>query len=129
MKHDTKRYLRFTDVVDLMGEADLLFASGSLQYLPQQLEETISSLQSRPRFLVVNLLPVHETLTYYTLQSIGAAFCPYRIVARRAFTESLEALGYESQDQWENIDRRCWIPFHREHSIRHYAGFAFRLRD
>lgn len=101
---------------------------GSLQYLPDTLAARLAALASRPRHLLLNLTPLHETRSFFTLQSIGTAYCPYRICAAGPFIESLANLGYDLVDQWENPEKRCEIAFHPEHSLDRYHGFHFRQR-
>ena len=70
---------------------------------------------------------MHDSLDYWTVQSTGKAFCPYRIQRRDAFFGALEKLGYKTQDVWENAEKRCAIAFDPEHSLDVYYGAAFRL--
>ena len=77
--------------------------------------------------LILNLLPLHPTESFFTLQSIGAAFCPYRVIQFGAFVKSLSQLGYVQRDAWENPDKRCTIAFDPAHSIDRYYGFTFEL--
>jgi putative methyltransferase (TIGR04325 family) len=103
----------------------LLMAQGSLQYLPDTLPDRLKKLAAPPRHIILNLTPLHDRLSYFTLQSIGAAFCPYRITAILDFTKSFEALGYKMVDHWNNPDKSCPIPFYPEHSLEGYHGFYF----
>lgn len=106
--------------------ADLLFASGSLQYLEVDLAAIIATYAAPPRQLIVNLLPVSERGTYYTTQTIGVSFCPYRIQSAPELLSATAALGYELVDRWQNAEKRCWIPLYPEHSLDHYEGFYLR---
>lgn len=106
--------------------ADVLTAQGSLQYLPETLPQMLARLARPPRHLLVNLMPLHERHSYFTLQSIGTAFCPYRVTASGEFLKSFDAIGYQLVDSWENPDKKCLIPFHPEHSLDRYHGFHFR---
>jgi putative methyltransferase (TIGR04325 family) len=124
---DPLRRLTFSDRFEAAADADVLFTAGCLQYLDQTLAERLAALPRRPRWLLVNLLPLHERSAYWTVQSIGTAYCPYRIQHAQAFFAELEALGYRIQDQWENIDKACWIAFEPEHSLDRYHGAALRL--
>lgn len=60
---------------------------------------------------------------YFTLQSIGTAFCPYRIAAYAPFLEGFTRLGYQIVDRWQNPDKHCQIAFEPEHSVDVYHGF------
>jgi putative methyltransferase (TIGR04325 family) len=69
---------------------------------------------------------VHERDSYYTLQSVGTAFCPYRIFSAASVLSAYEAIGYTLVDTWENPEKKCAIPFHADHSLDRYHGFYFR---
>lgn len=127
-QHDAARRLEFAERVEALDGEPLLMALGSLQYLPQTLADLLAGLKAPPPHLLLNLLPLHDSQAFFTLQSVGTAFCPYRIGARPAFVQSLQALGYECVDEWENPEKRCEIPFHPGHSLDHYHGFYFRRR-
>jgi putative methyltransferase (TIGR04325 family) len=125
--HDAARRLAFADDVAAASGCDVLFAAGSLQYLDYTLADAIAAMPQRPRYLLLNSVPVHPSQSYFTVQNIGVACCPYRVTAERDFLGGLSALGYELQDRWENPQRHCTVPFHPELSLDRYFGFAFRL--
>lgn len=121
--------LHFTDrFADCRGH-DVLFASGSLQYLQPSLMEMLIEADVRPRHLLVNLTPMHDRHDYWTLQNISTAFCPYHIVVRDRFAGELTSLGYRVVDRWTNPDKRCLIPFHPDHSLSSYDGMLLSLPD
>lgn len=105
------------------AQADVFLAMGVLQYLPETLADRLASLERMPRHLLLNLTPLHPAHAYFTLQSIGTAFCPYRIEQMSAFLDSLKALGYTVRDTWINPDKACKIHLHPKHSLDHYYGF------
>lgn len=125
-ERDAERRLGFCERFEACDGADVLIALGSLQYLPETLAERLSRLRAPPRHLLLNLTPLHERHSYFTLQSVGTAFCPYRVTAIGEFLKSFDALGYAMVDSWENPDKKCEIPFHPEHSLERYHGFHFR---
>lgn len=122
---DKAGLLDFTDQVGDADGADILIALGSLQYLPDTLAERLVKLNSTPQHILLNLVPIHLQHTYFTLQSIGTAFCPYRIMDLSGFLKSFDALGYTLVDKWENPEKRCTIPFHPTRSLDRYYGFFF----
>ncbi len=128
LERDRRRALAFVDQFEQAGAADVLFTSGCLQYLEDTLAEKLATLPRKPRWLLVNLLPLHDHLAYWTVQSIGSAFCPYRIQRKSIFFSDLENLGYEVRDIWTNPEKRCEIAFHPEHSLNGYFGAALTLR-
>jgi len=127
LERDPAHRLTFTDRFETAAEADVLFTSGCLQYLEQTLAELIAPLRRRPRWVLVNLLPLHEQSAYWTVQSIGTAFCPYRIQHSQTFFRDLERLGYRVLDRWENLEKECWVAFDAEHSLDRYHGAALKL--
>ena len=124
-EHDAQQRLTFTEQRADANGCDILLASGSLQYLDYTLCDLLDTLPQPPRHLIVNLLPVHMSEAYFTLQNMGTAYCPYRITAEREFVDALKARSYVQQDRWENPDRTCRIPFHPAHSLDRYFGFCF----
>ena len=129
LANDPPQRLRFSpDVGDASG-SDVFFAAGSLQYLNYTLEHALARMAQRPRFVLLNSVPVHPRESFFTVQNIGVACCPYRVIAERAFLDPLRAMGYRLEDRWENTQRHCTVPFHPELSLDRYFGFAFRLAD
>lgn len=125
LNHDEPRRLDFTTDPERADGADIMLASGSLQYLDYTLADLLARLPNKPRHILINLLPVHASESYFTVQNMGTAYCPYRITAERELVDSLSAQGYRQVDRWENPDRRCLIPYHRKHSLDRYFGYCF----
>lgn len=121
--------LRFSDEPGDVGEADVLYASGTLQYLPDTLGQRIVSGGRRPRRIVVNTTPIHANRSFFTLNNIGSAFCVYRVTARADFVGELEALGYKLRDEWSNVGKAMRIPFESGFDVEAYSGLCFDLRD
>lgn len=124
-EHDSLRRLTFTSDPQAADGYDILLASGSLQYLDYTLADVLAGLRQPPRHVIVNLLPVHPTHAFFTLQNMGTAYCAYRISAEREFVNALAVQGYSLRDRWDNPDRHCRIPYHRERSLDHYFGYCF----
>ena len=129
IEKDTATYLRFSDNFNDCDGVDVLFALGSLQYLPETLYGRLANLTIMPRYLLLNLTPLHERESFFTLQSIGTTFCPYRITAVGTFLKGIGSLGYKLLDTWDNPDKKCEIPFHPEYSLERYHGFCFKQMD
>jgi len=116
------------------GGVDVLLALGVLQYLPDTLAQRLAALAQGgaqlPRHILLNLTPLHVQgnggQDYFTLQSIGTAFCPYRIAAYATFLEGFTRLGYQIVDRWQNPDKHCHIAFEPTHSVEMYHGFYLR---
>lgn len=124
---DPECRLSFTDSREAADGHDVLVSSGALQYLDYTLPELLGRLESPPQHILVNLTPMHPNRSYFTLQNIGLAICPYRVMATREFIEALEALGYSVVDHWESRERGLRIPFFDDHAIDRYSGFYFRM--
>lgn len=119
--------LRFTDRFDDGQGLDVLFASGVLQYLPQTLGEMLSGWQRLPKRIVINTAAIHPQHAFFTVNSLGTAFCPYRVQTQASLVRGLSALGYKLRESWINPDKPMLIPFDPEHSLRHYSGFCLDL--
>jgi putative methyltransferase (TIGR04325 family) len=121
--------LHFTANFTEAASANILLASGSLQFCPQRLAAMLAPLPTRPTHLLVNKLPTTHLPTFYTLHNMGPAIAPYRIFNRAEFVTSLAPLGYELVDSWKNPELSCFIPFHPDESVSAYEGFYFRKRS
>ena len=119
--------LGFTaDRADLV-HADVLYSSGAVQYLEESPGAMLQRLGARPRWIVLNATPLHPDTSYVTLNSIGTAFCPYRVQSRPSLIAELEALGYRRLDEWENDAKPLELPFHPELRVPAYKGLCFEL--
>lgn len=121
--------LRFASDFAEGDGADLLYASGSLQYLPQTLTELMSQWRSRPRRMIVNAVPLHRERTFYTINAIGTAFCPYRVQSEPSFLSEAAQLGYRLRDRWVDTAKQVALPFSPGHDVPHYSGFCFDRED
>lgn len=128
-KHDTSRQLSFAADVDDADGQDVLISNGALQYLDYSLPELLTRLPQPPPNILVNLTPMHPDRSFFTLQNLGAAICPYRITAVPEFTDQMAALGYAVIDRWESFERHVRLPFESQHSIDRYYGFYLRRND
>ena len=116
--------LRFTADIAGIADADVLLASGVLQFIDDPFSG-LRELPQLPRHLIVNKLPVYELPSAVTLHNMGTAFCPYRLFNRTEFVQVIETLGYRLVDEWQSPGVGCQIPFYPEHSIGNYSGFYF----
>ncbi len=115
-----------TDFHDASG-FDVLFASGSLQYLPQRISEILASLPVKPKRVIVNTAAVHPERTLFTLNSIGFAVCPYRIQHHDELLAELTGAGYKRRDGWRNEGKPIEVPFVEGGDKPFYAGCCFDL--
>jgi putative methyltransferase (TIGR04325 family) len=119
--------LQFDDSVFAVDGLDVLMASGSLQYLPRTLPEIVAGLARKPRRIIVNTTPMHEHRAFFTLNSVGTAFCPYHVQHIETFVHSVTSCGYRLRDQWRNVGKKMIIPFHPDESLHDYTGFCFDI--
>jgi putative methyltransferase (TIGR04325 family) len=116
--------LSFTSNFEDAAGADLLFTSGTLQYVPKTLPELLSELcDAKPRRILANRTALWDGPTFFTLQSLGPIVCPYRVQNRSEFVAGLEAQGYRVKDAWECPESRINVRWHIHHRIKAYAGF------
>lgn len=108
-----------------LGLADLLFASGSVQYLEESPAALLERQHARPRWVVLNTCAIHPERSYITLNSIGSAFCPYRVQSRGSLLSEMRALGYRCRDEWADDAKGLELPFAPELKLDAYLGFCF----
>ena len=119
--------LQFTDRFEEGEGLDILFASGVLQYLPHTLGELLAGYRRLPRRIVVNTAAIHPEREFFTVNSLGTAFCPYRVQTQAGLVRGLTSLGYRLRESWINPDKPLTIPYRPEYSLRHYSGFCLDL--
>jgi putative methyltransferase (TIGR04325 family) len=127
LKRDPSKRLSFTDNFAEAADADVLFSAGCLQFLDRSLSDMLAGLSQLPPWLLLNLLPLHKVAQYWTVMSIGTAFCPYWIQKDNDFFAALAGQGYALQDRWENLDKDCWVAFDPAHTLDRYHGAALKL--
>ncbi len=75
----------------------------------------------------MNTAAIHPTRSFFTLNSIGTAFCAYRVQSRDGFVGSVVGQGYTLRHEWRNIGKPLRLPFENGCSLEDYAGFCFDL--
>lgn len=98
---DGLRGVSFHERIETTPAADLLLASGLLQYLDIPLEELVSRMPNRPRHLLLNKVATRDGPTLVTLERFPGAEVPYQIRNRSAFESELTEMGYAIRDSWE----------------------------
>lgn len=124
-EHDPRGALRFADDPVEADGCDLLISSGALQYLEYSLPELLSRLSRPPRHVLFNLTPLHPSRSYFTLQNLRIAICPYRVESLPELIAGMRALGYVERDHWDLFERQLHVPFHPGYGIDRYYGFCF----
>lgn len=128
-QHDVHRQLEFSVDANVADGMDVLFTSGSLQYLDYTLPELLGTLQRPPTHVLLNLVPMHPIRGYFTLQNMGFAICPYRVMAAVEFVDAMKGLGYSVIDKWDILDREISVPFEPQCSIDRYFGMYLRRNE
>jgi len=121
-----RRDVVFTSNFEEASGANIFIASGSVQYV-ESLSASLSQLPDKPNHLLINRLPLYEGNKFVTLQNGGKVFYPQYVFNKKDFVSSIESLGYELIDIWEDLVDSCIIPSHPEKSIPFYHGLYFRL--
>lgn len=124
-QYDPDRLLHFAESPEAANAHDVLITCGALQYLDYTLPELLGKLDTPPPHVLVNLTPMHPERGYVTLQNMGKAVLPYRVMARPQFLAQMQSLGYTLVDHWQSKERHLRVPFEPDCTLDHYAGFYF----
>lgn len=119
--------LRFTDRFEDGDGVDVLFASGVLQYLPKTLGELLRSHHKLPRRIIINTAAIHPVHSFFTVNSIGTAFCPYRVQTQAELVRGLTSLGYRLRESWANPGKPMTVALRPDRSLDHYSGYCLDL--
>ena len=122
---DVSAELAFCSDWRLASGNDVLFLSGSLQYLPSTMKEILQALETPPRRIILNTTAVHADRTLYTLNSIGVGVCPYRIQHHEEVLNEIRGFGYRRRDMWRNDGKPIAIPFVEGGDAAYYFGCCF----
>lgn len=120
------KHIEFADDMDAASDCQVFLASGSLQYIEEDLVDILDKLTRCPRHLIINILPLDNYGGFFTINSIGTAFCPYKVSDYQQFLNALEKNGWELIDSWKNPGKYCHIPFQDKHPDAEYYGFYLR---
>ncbi len=121
-------HLIFTEEMSKAECCEVFYTSGTLQYIEADLSKMLESFAIKPQHVFVNRVPFSDRPTFFTIQDIGTAYCPYRITNRRQFIESLQQLGYTLVDQWKCAESWCSVLFRPSRHVQHYSGMYFRYQ-
>jgi putative methyltransferase (TIGR04325 family) len=121
---DQVRGLTFTSDRACLADAEILFASGVLQYLEEPLYSILAGLPRRPHHLVLNKVPLADGPEIWTIQNVGAALVPYHVMNRDRFLDEMTRLGYRLLDSWTVAEYGARIPFAPGYGTKHNSGLA-----
>jgi putative methyltransferase (TIGR04325 family) len=103
--------------------------SGTVQYVEQDFDALLPPLPNKQRHLLINRVPLSDRPTYFTVQDIGTARCPYRVANRADFIASLQAFGYALVNSWSCPGLACRVLFRPGRTVSSYAGMYLRLAN
>lgn len=109
---DLPAALRFVSEAGALPAADLLLASGLLQYLDRPLGALIAELPAPPKYILLNKVALRDGPAVFTVERIGHGRVPYQIRSRADWQAELDALGYVQRDSWEIGELSHEIPTH-----------------
>ncbi|MFM6609282.1 MAG: methyltransferase, TIGR04325 family [Dolichospermum sp.] len=124
---ERKVNLEFTTKFAEANGKSIFIASGSIQYV-ESLSLSLSLLDKLPVHLLINRLPLYDGKQFVSLQNGGRVFYPQYIFNRQEFIGSLNQLGYQLIDTWEDRVDSCMIPFYPEYSVPVYSGLYLKLK-
>ncbi|GET35774.1 methyltransferase, TIGR04325 family [Microseira wollei] len=117
----------FTSQFEEAEKANILMASGSIQYLGPNFAQLLSKLNRKPNHLLLSRLPLCEGKSFVTLQNGGLVFYPVNVMNRDEFIESICGLGYKLIDSWKDRAEPCSVPFHPEFTSLVFNGLYLKL--
>jgi putative methyltransferase (TIGR04325 family) len=88
------------------------------------LGDLLSSYRRLPKRIIINTAAIHTEHEFFTVNSLGTAFCPYRVQTQASLVRGLSALGYKIRETWINPDKPLVIPYRPDYSLRQYCGFC-----
>jgi len=127
-KYRQEPNLFFTDNLEETQNADIMLASGVVQYI-DDFSVFINSLHFTPRHLLINRIPLYDGERFVTLQNGGEVFYPQYVFNRKEFIATVEQAGYELKDEWVDRMDGCFIPFNPKNSLPNYTGLYFELKS
>ncbi|MEG9524199.1 MAG: methyltransferase, TIGR04325 family [Hyphomicrobiales bacterium] len=115
--------LSFADTWREASGVDLLLISGALHYLKQPLAGMLATLETLPRYILINRTPVTNGPSFAAVQDSG----PFRVAClvrnRQALLKDLEGAGYRLLDTWHAAELALQIPGDHDHTVPFYSGF------
>lgn len=121
--------MQFMETLDVASIADdIWIAAGVLEFLEKtSLPDLLAQAAARPRYILLNKLPLWKGEQYVSTQNIGAgSFTAHYVFNREQFIDSVKAQGYELLDSWD-VPERCYQdPLEPERDFANYSGLCFR---
>jgi putative methyltransferase (TIGR04325 family) len=118
--------LHFTTQPQDLDAHDVWFTAGAVQYIETPLQELLGELRQPPTHLLINRIPMHPAMEFWTLQHTGRGVTPCRVFQVHRLFEGLASLGYERVDEWVCPFHSLHIPLHPQHYVANLRGYYFR---
>ena len=122
--------LNFYSINDEFKKCDLVYTSGSLQYLDIDSPlELLSKIKEKPMFVIFNQIPLDQYIdsNYYTLQNIFNQIVVNTIFSRENFVNEMNLFGYILVDQWKDYSANCNIIDH-DYNLPFYTGQFYKRK-
>jgi putative methyltransferase (TIGR04325 family) len=114
------------DFKDIRSQ-EIFISSGAIQYVENLAKMLLP--YHKPKHLLINRLPLYNNgKQFVTLQNGGKVFYPQYVFNKTEFIESLNNIGYELIDIWEDSQDSCIIPLYPEKSVYFYYGLYLKLK-
>ena len=120
--------LEFISDLSDAPNADILLASGLLQYVDQSLGDLLNCLPARSKYVLLNKVAVRDGERVVTLENFDFAVVPYHIRSRAELFADIDAAGYDILDQWTIPSLSHAIPTHPNLGRSESLGFCLRAR-
>lgn len=117
--------LMFTEDVNDGDGCSTLLCTGTMQYLPYDLDKAIAAWKIRPATIIIGNTPAWDGRQFVTVQNVGYAFVPYRVFSKADLRASFADAGYRQVDEWK-FPHHLSVPFSRSFALDYYCGFVFR---
>ena len=119
--------LSFCDDLTRPDRCDVLLSAGALQFMERSIPGLLESMRCKPRYILLNKLPMTQGEDCWTLQNYGPAVTPNRLFNEQAFLAYFAGHGYRMRDRWGVPDLKLIIPFYPDRFINEFTGYLFEL--
>lgn len=130
-KFKNENQINFISEMDSIDNADILLATGSLQYVDDELLNEL--FNKNYKHILLNRLPLGESEDFITVQNVGTGAFAYHFMRNKEnFINKLNLKGYTLIDEWTELyDGLAINPEVREKigsSVKYY-GFYFKKSE
>lgn len=120
--------LEFIYDLSKVNDIDIFIASCSLQYVDSDNPSyIIDKLPKKPKYLIINRIPLTKGKTVVSLQNGHVLYCPQYFYNEQLYWSRFHELGYKVLDKWEDHSAKCIIPHETRLHVPYYFGACFEL--